>query len=158
MAILMTRLPGRELGQVYEDDRPFKVQNLFIQYQRMESAEGPERICNLTGGPIQSIRVPNHTVGSCDTSPDFQIISSPLLTILSGQEVFNSKLHLAKDLETLQAQCPGVKSTCGGTKHYNFLVDDIGHIRDFGLVSRFPGIDYSYKVGAEGFLVVWFSD
>ncbi|EPE27555.1 Protein kinase-like (PK-like) [Glarea lozoyensis ATCC 20868] len=136
ISILMTRLPGRELGQIYESLSSEAKATALSEFKfyissirKWKSPWGPSRICSLTEGPIRSIRVPNHIVGPCETSQDFHDhLLSPAYNSFGSEEVFNSKLQLAKKLQTLQAKRPGIKFTHGDIKHHNFLVDDIGHI------------------------------
>lgn len=131
MSILMTRLPGRELGQVYESLSPKAKATALSEFKfylssirKWKSPWGPERIYSITGGPIRSIRVPNHAVGPCETSQDFHDhLLSTAYNSFGSEEVFNSKLQLAKNLQTLQAKRSGVKFTHGDVKHHNFLVD-----------------------------------
>jgi hypothetical protein len=60
ISILMTRLPGRELGQVYEDlsdeDRATalsEMQAIFDTMRRWKSPWGDDRICSIIGGAIE---------------------------------------------------------------------------------------------------------
>src|ERR1700721_2127946 len=46
------------------------------QYRRLPvrgwtSPWGDKRVCSITGGAIQSIRVPNHRIGPCETPQEF---------------------------------------------------------------------------------------
>ncbi|MCJ1255633.1 hypothetical protein MMC24_003450 [Lignoscripta atroalba] len=78
VSILMTRLPGRELGQIYESlgDEPKKnvLSELKVFLNTMRKWKNPwgnERICSVTGGAIRSVRVPNHLVGPCENEQEF---------------------------------------------------------------------------------------
>lgn len=135
VSILMTRLPGREIGQVYKSLSlkakatalaEFKLYLSIIRGWR--SPWGDERICSITGGAIRSIRVPNHKVGPCETPQEFHeyLLSVASPHSFASEDEYEEKLRSAKRLQSLQR--PGVKFTHGDIKHHNFLVDDEGHI------------------------------
>ncbi|RDL35211.1 uncharacterized protein BP5553_07142 [Venustampulla echinocandica] len=93
MSILITRLPGRELGQMYKSLSPNakttaarEFKNYLLVIRKWKSPWGDERVCSITGGAIRSIRVPNHTIGPCETAHEFHDIYSRQPTTRSHQK------------------------------------------------------------------------
>ncbi|KFY95963.1 hypothetical protein V498_02995 [Pseudogymnoascus sp. VKM F-4517 (FW-2822)] len=137
ISILMTRLPGKELGEAYEslstDAKATVLSELKMHLatiRQWKSPWGDTRICSITGGPIRSIRVPNHIVGPCETSDEFHdYLLAPARNSFSSEEKFEELLQRARKLRTLER--PGVKFTHGDLKHHNILVDEEGHVRGF---------------------------
>ncbi|KFY83020.1 hypothetical protein V500_10217 [Pseudogymnoascus sp. VKM F-4518 (FW-2643)] len=135
----MTRLPGREIGQVYPslsvDAKATALAELktyLATIRQWKSPWGDARICAITGGPIRSIRVPNHIVGPYETSDEFHdYLLAPARNSSSfkSQELFEESLQRARKLRTLER--PGVKFTHGDLKHHNILVGQEGHITGF---------------------------
>jgi hypothetical protein len=134
VSILMTRLPGREIGQVYQSLSP-KAKTIALTEFKLHlptirgwaSPWGDERVCSITGGAIRSIRVPNHTIGPCETPQEFhEYLLSAAYNSFASEAVYEEKLHSARKLQSLQR--PGVKFTHGDIKHHNILVDEEGHI------------------------------
>lgn len=137
ISILMTRLPGRELGQMYKylspEARATTLRELKLYLSTIRSWESPwgeERVCSITGGAIRSIRVPKHTIGPCETPQEFhEHLLSTARNSFASEAEFEKKLRTAKKLQDLQQ--PGVKFTHGDLKHHNILVDEEGHITGF---------------------------
>ncbi|TVY41510.1 hypothetical protein LOCC1_G006535 [Lachnellula occidentalis] len=137
VSILMTRLPGREIGQAYESLSPkakttaLAELKLYLSTTRgWRSPWGDERICSITGGAIRSIRVPNHSIGPCETPRELhEYLLADARNSYGSEAVYEEKLHSARKLQSLQR--PGVKFTHGDIKHHNILVDEEGHITGF---------------------------
>jgi serine/threonine protein kinase len=137
LSILMTRLPGRELGQVYESLSPNAKTTGLTEFKLYlstirgwKSPWGDERVCSITGGAIRSIRVPNHTIGPCETPQEFnEYLLAPARNSFASEAIYQEKLRIARKLQLLQR--PGVKFTHGDIKHHNILVDEEGHITGF---------------------------
>lgn len=77
VSILMTRLPGEELGRVYESlSSEEKLSILHELKGFMEVIRGwanpwaGTRICSLIGSAIRSIRVPNHFAGPFESEQE----------------------------------------------------------------------------------------
>jgi len=106
VSILMTRLPGRELGQVYESLSPNAKTTALTEFKLYlstirgwTSPWGDERVCSITGGAIRSIRVPNHTVGPCETPQEFhEYLLAPARHSFASDAVNEEKLRSAKKL------------------------------------------------------------
>lgn len=134
VSILMTRLPGRELGQAYESLSHHAQSTALTEFKLYlstirgwRSPWGEERVCSITGGSIRSIRVPNHTIGPCETPQEFHdYLLAPARYSSASEAVNEEKLRRARKLQLLQR--PGVKFTHGDIKHHNILVDEEGHI------------------------------
>ncbi|KAL2060158.1 hypothetical protein VTL71DRAFT_9553 [Oculimacula yallundae] len=134
MSILMTRLPGRELGQAYKSLSSEAKATALEEFKFYLSAIrawaspwGNDRICSITGGAIRSIRVPRHLVGPYETAREFhEYLLLPAWNSFDSEAVYEEYLRRARKLQTLQR--PGVKFTHGDIKHHNILVDDQGHI------------------------------
>jgi hypothetical protein len=78
VSILMTRVPGDELGRVYktlsETDRNSILQQLkgYLEaMRRWESPWGRNRIYSLIGTAVRSVRIPNHRAGPFETEQGF---------------------------------------------------------------------------------------
>ncbi|PSS14884.1 hypothetical protein M430DRAFT_104995, partial [Amorphotheca resinae ATCC 22711] len=136
VSILMTRLPGREIGQAYESLRPeaqatalTELKTYLAAIRQWKSPWGDERICSITGGPIRSVRVPNHTIGPCETPQEFHdYLIAPAWKSpgFASQSEYEETIQRALKLQVLQR--PGTKFTHGDIKHHNILVDNEGHI------------------------------
>ncbi|TVY15058.1 hypothetical protein LARI1_G007031 [Lachnellula arida] len=137
VSILMTRLPGREIGQAYESLSPEAQRTALTELKLYlstiwgwKSPWGDERVCSITGGAIRSIRVPGHTIGPCETPREFhEYLLAPARNSFGSESVYEEKLRCARKLQSLQR--PGVKFTHGDLKHHNILVDEQGHITGF---------------------------
>lgn len=133
-SILMTRLPGREIGQAYESLSPEakitvlqEFKHCLLTIRSWKSPWGDERVCSITGGAIRSIRVPNHSIGPCETPQEFhEYLLAQARYSSQTETVPEEKLRSARRLQSLQR--PGVKFTHGDIKHHNILVDEEGHI------------------------------
>lgn len=139
VSILMTRLPGREIGQVYKSLSK-EAQTTFLAdfklylstIREWKSPWGDEQTCSITGGAIRSICVPMHKIGPCETPQEFhECLLAPAWksSTFKSDEEYEEKLRCARKFQSLQR--PGVKFTHGDIKHHNILVDDEGHITGF---------------------------
>ncbi|RDL39333.1 Uncharacterized protein BP5553_03673 [Venustampulla echinocandica] len=137
VSILMTRLSGRELGQVYESLSQKAKATALIELKLYlstirgwRSPWGDERVCSITGGTIRSIRVPDHKVGPCETPQEFHeyLLAPVRYPSFVSEAVNKEKVRSARKLQSLQR--PGVKFTHGDIKHHNILVDEEGHITE----------------------------
>lgn len=137
VSILMTRLPGREIGQVYKslspDAKTTALEELkcyLAKIRAWNSPWGEERVCSITGGAIRSIRVPNHRLGPFETPQELhEYLLEPARNSQYSDAEYQEKLRTARKLQSLQR--PGVKFTHGDIKHHNILVYDEGHITGF---------------------------
>ncbi|KFX93321.1 hypothetical protein V490_04905 [Pseudogymnoascus sp. VKM F-3557] len=139
VSILMTRLPGKEMDQMYESlsatakaTALAELKAYLATIRQWKSPWGDARICSITGGPIRSIRVPNHIVGPYETSDEFHdylLAPARHSSCFASQEDFEAALQRARKLRTLEK--PGVKFTHGDLKHHNILIDEGGHITGF---------------------------
>ncbi|KAL9615828.1 MAG: hypothetical protein Q9160_009226 [Pyrenula sp. 1 TL-2023] len=132
----MTRLPGTELGQVYEElsdkdkDASFLQMQLILRTMRKWSRpRDRDRICSVSGTSIRSVRVPNHLIPPCDNE---QELNEYLISVASGhafssQDQYEDKLVRAK---RIQAMPHRVMFTHGDLKHHNILFHK-GHISGF---------------------------
>src|SRR5437762_7175525 len=78
ISILMTRLPGRELGKVYEtlsdEDKKTAFSELKTYLSAMRkwaNTRGGNRICSISGTAIRSVRVPGHFAGPYENEREF---------------------------------------------------------------------------------------
>ncbi|KAH8692306.1 hypothetical protein BGW36DRAFT_400345 [Talaromyces proteolyticus] len=101
VSILMTRVPGRGLGQAYEsltdEDR-----NLVLQ-----------EIYSLMGTPIRSVRVPNHSLGPFETEKELnEYLIEP------AWAAYHDALDRARVMERLPHR---ILFTHGDLQHHNIL-------------------------------------
>jgi hypothetical protein len=130
----MTQLPGPELGQAYKslslDAKATVLAELktyLATIRQWTSPWGNEHICSITGGPIRSARVPNHTIGPCESTREFHDYSlAPARNTSASEAEFEETLQRARRLQLLQR--PGVKFKHGDLKHHNILLGDKGRI------------------------------
>ncbi|KAI9737251.1 MAG: hypothetical protein M1818_005784 [Claussenomyces sp. TS43310] len=135
ISILMTRIPGQELGQVFEtlsdEDRDTafsEMQTMLRTMREWPHPWGGERICSISGTAIRSVRVPGHVVGPCESEQEFNeyLISAASSHELSPDE-YKEKLDRAKKMESLHHR---TVFGHGDLKHYNILFHQ-GHISGF---------------------------
>lgn len=136
VSILMTRLPGKDLGEIYAqlkiEEREIVFAELHSMLQIMRSwphSWGGERICSILGTAIRSVRVPHHSIGPCESESEFNdhLISAASDHSLS-QEQFEKKLACAKEM--LSNHHHPIVFTHGDLTHHNIMVHD-GHISGF---------------------------
>jgi hypothetical protein len=85
VSIVMPRLPGQEIGEVYESLKPEtqattleEVKHYLSSIREWKSSRGEDCVRSLTGGPIRSIRDPNHKMG-LESSTEVLARASPEL-------------------------------------------------------------------------------
>ncbi|KAJ4416852.1 hypothetical protein N0V82_006491 [Gnomoniopsis sp. IMI 355080] len=111
VSILMTRLPGVELAEVFEEDdgledgqRETITEELRVMLDAMRSwTAAPttiKPISSITGGPIRSIRVANHTLGPFDDERQFTeyLLAPASAHSYDSTESFERDLAMAKRL------------------------------------------------------------
>jgi Phosphotransferase enzyme family len=137
VSILMTRLPGREIGEAYESLSPKSKSTALAELKvylsvirEWRSPWGDERVCSITGGAIRSIRVPAHKMGPFETPAELHgYLLGEARNTHSSEAEYEEDLRTARRLQSLQR--PGVKFTHGDLKHHNILIDDEGHVTGF---------------------------
>lgn len=138
VSILMTRIPGRDLGdpEVFEQMNENERETIYTELQRMlqlmrnwSHPWGGERICSVLGSAIRSVRVPNHSVGPCESESEFNehLFSSVSGHSFKSRDIFEEKLTVAKRLLSMRHP---VVFTHGDFKHHNIMVHN-GHISGF---------------------------
>lgn len=136
VSILMTRVPGKELGQVYEtlniEDRKSILQELkgYLEVMRgWSNPWGGNRICSLLGTAIRSVRVPNHLIGPFESEEEFnQYLIEPAWSGGFGSDLaYNQALDVAGGIEKIPHR---ILFTHGDLKHHNIMVSG-GRITGF---------------------------
>ncbi|KAH7384585.1 kinase-like domain-containing protein [Pyrenochaeta sp. MPI-SDFR-AT-0127] len=136
VSILMTRLPGKTLGAVSEQLSNKERQTIFEEMQSILGAMrswlrpwGTETICSIMGTAIRSVRVPNHSIGPCESESDFnkQLIAAASDHSFPSLDIFEQKLSCAQRIQSMQH--PSV-FTHGDLKHHNVMIYD-GHVSGF---------------------------
>ncbi len=148
VSILMTRLPGDILGDLYEcmtEKEKFQVLSEMKNYldimRSWSNPWGTNRICSVSNSSIRSVRAPGHLFGPYDDQKDFQkylIGPSGAAKDLAKYEtdlVLAKKLHDDYDMNMalarkLQDKTYRVVFTHGDLMHHNILVKD-GHVTGF---------------------------
>lgn len=138
VSILMTRIPGKELGHrgLYEAMTDDERETIFAELQTMLQAMrawshtlGKERICSVLGTAVRSVRVPDHAAGPCESESEF---NDHLFSTASGHsfetsENFKETMEIAGKMRSMQHP---IVFTHGDLKHHNILVLD-GHVSGF---------------------------
>jgi hypothetical protein len=132
ISILMTRLPGQELGDVYDElhahDRDTIIAEVSTILDTMRSWTSPwgERICSISGGSIRSIRVPNPRIEPCESEQEFHgfILSAASTHSFSTEEQFQQTLATARRINDIRHR---VVFTHGDFAVHNILVHR-GHV------------------------------
>lgn len=130
-SILMTRIPGECLGEVYKTMTDEERESVFAELKtymdvmrNWTSPWGPDQICSISGGAIRSVRVPGHSVGPCKNEQDFnEFLISAAFFYPEGQgsrERYEALLARAKKMHTLSHP---VVFSHGDLKHFNLMVD-----------------------------------
>jgi len=136
VSILMTRVPGSELGLIYEDLTPAQQEAIRKEMTTMleairnwRSPWGKKRICSITGGPIRSVRVPFHSIGPCDDEREFDqcLIRTASDHGFPSETAFQEKLACAKKMQKKNHR---IVFTHGDFKHHNIMVHE-GHVSGF---------------------------
>ena len=135
VSILMTRLPGSELGEVWEDMTEderwqiFSEMRVYLEHMRKwPNPWGSNRICSISNGLIRSIRVPRHLIGPYDTQEDFNdYLIAPASWANRDLPNHADNMILAKKLHEKPYR---IVFTHGDLMHHNILVKD-GHVTGF---------------------------
>jgi aminoglycoside phosphotransferase len=135
VSILMTRLPGKELAEMYEQFNDEEHESVFTELRTMLGVMrnwphpwGGDRICSVLGTAIRSVRVPSHSIGPYESQAEFNDrLISPARRGDKSQEWFEEKLEFAKRIRSVHYE---VVFTHGDLKDHNILVHD-GHISGF---------------------------
>ena len=135
VSILMTRLPGKDMGQVYEtlsdDEKDTILRELKYYLDGMRKWGNPwgDRICSTIGTGIRSIRIPFHFVQPCESEQkfnDYLIHDTSHLSTLSKQQ-FQALLAKAKEMRSMPHR---IVFSHGDLQHHNLLVHE-GHLSGF---------------------------
>lgn len=136
VSILMTRLPGGELGQVYEhlseEDKETALTEMQVMLKVMREWQNPwgaERICSISGTAIRSVRVPNHSIGPCENEQEFNecLLSTASSHSFASQGLYEEKLASARKMHSIHHK---IVFTHGDLKHHNILFYK-GHVSGF---------------------------
>ncbi|KGO70808.1 Aminoglycoside phosphotransferase [Penicillium expansum] len=128
VSILMTRIPGEELGRVYEtlssEDKSSILEELkdYLETIRgWSSLWGGQRICSLQGTSVRSIRVPSHFAGPFESEVDLNeyLIRPAWSGGFSSDTKYNDALNRTKRMRSLPHR---VVFTHGDLKHHNIMV------------------------------------
>jgi serine/threonine protein kinase len=133
VSILMTRMPGEELGQAYEtlsrEDKDSVLQELKGYLEAMRGWPNPwgeNRICSLVGTAIRSVRVPNHFAGPFESEEEFNeyLIQPSWSGGFPSKVAYTNALNIAKDMGKMSHR---IVFTHGDLKPHNILIKE-GHI------------------------------
>ncbi|GAB1210778.1 hypothetical protein APSETT445_009576 [Aspergillus pseudonomiae] len=136
VSILVTRVPGEELGQVYEtlnnEDKESISRELkgYLEVIRgWQNPWGGNRICSLLGTAVRSARIPNHYAGPFECEQEFNeyLIQPSWSGGFSSEMAFNDALVCTKLMRKLSHR---IVFTHGDLKPHNILVNK-GRLRGF---------------------------
>ncbi|PYI29827.1 kinase-like protein [Aspergillus indologenus CBS 114.80] len=136
VSILMTRVPGKELGQVYttlSDEAKEAVARQLDQYltciRNWANPWGERRICSIVGTPIRSVRVPNHLAGPFKSEQELNdYLRAPAWAGgFSSEEAYHQAMNRARKMDELPHR---IVFTHGDLKHHNIMVHE-GRITGF---------------------------
>jgi len=128
VSILMTRVPGAELGQVYEtlssEDKDSVLKELqgYLSVMRgWPNPWGGNRICSLEGTAIRSVRVPNHLAGPFESEEAFNeyLIRPSWSGGFASEVAYNSALDVAKGIGKMSHR---IVLSHGDLKPHNIMV------------------------------------
>ena len=134
-SILMTRLPGKPFDEAYDNMAPGQrevvVEELKMMLDSMRRWESPwgQRICSISGGPIRSIRVPDHRIDPCETEAELLdfLLSAASSHSFDSAESYRKALEAAKKLNDIEHR---TVFTHGDLALHNVLVHE-GHVTGF---------------------------
>ena len=133
ISIIMTRMPGSELGQVYKSLRPEEKDTimselkLYIDVMRSwHNPWGRNRICSVSGTAIRSIRVPRHTMGPFENEQEFSdfLIGATSNEGSMSASKFEETIARVKEAHAIPHK---IVFTHGDLMHHNILVHN-GHL------------------------------
>ena len=135
VSILMTRLPGNEFEDVYDEleatQRETIITELRTILDAMRTWKSPwgQRICSISGSSIRSTRVPDHKFGPCESEQEFNdyLISAASSHAFKTQKEFEAKIATAREINSMHHR---VVFTHGDLALHNVMVHD-GHISGF---------------------------
>ncbi|KAG8415954.1 hypothetical protein J3459_013914 [Metarhizium acridum] len=125
---LMTPLPGKELGQVYEklssEDQKSVQRELkgYLDVMRgWKNLRDGKTISSLLGTSIRSVRIPNHFAGPFESEEDFNeyLIRPSWAGGFPSEEAYNDALSLTKGMEKISHK---IVFTHGDLKPHYILV------------------------------------
>ncbi|KAK8167644.1 kinase-like domain-containing protein [Phyllosticta citrichinensis] len=146
VSILMTRLPGDDLGQVYEKLSDSEkqavfadVKTIFDAVRKWKSPWGDTRICSPSGAGIRSIRVPEHFAPPCENKDEF----IDYLLLPASDHRFPSREAFLEGLATVNSirSIPHrIVFSHGDLKHHNIMVHAgrVSGIIDFESAGWYP--------------------
>ncbi|KAI9655213.1 MAG: hypothetical protein M1831_004923 [Alyxoria varia] len=134
VSILMTRIPGEQLSQVYETLTEKEKENALQEMKEILRAmrgvrllgRKENQIYSFLGTPIRSVRVPLHKIGPCESEQELNeyLISFASSHSFHSDEAFHETLVKAKRIQSMPHR---IVFTHGDLKHHNILFHD-GHI------------------------------
>ncbi|GKZ35261.1 hypothetical protein AbraIFM66950_005855 [Aspergillus brasiliensis] len=136
VSILMTRVSGTELGQVYktlsdeEKDSITSQLDLYLKtIRKWKSPWGENRICSLIGTPIRSIRVPEHRMGPFESEQELNdyLIEPACPGACRSEMEYKAAMDRAKRMQGLSHR---IVFTHGDLQHHNIMVQG-GRITGF---------------------------
>ncbi|KAL3457689.1 kinase-like protein [Aspergillus heterothallicus] len=136
ISILMTRVLGAELGEVYEtisekDRTAISIQlKAYLEAIRQwKNPWGKNRICSIINTPIRSVRVPNHLAGPFDSEQEFNdyLIAPAWAGGFASEDAYEAALERATKLHSIPHP---IIFSHGDLKHHNIMVYD-GRITGF---------------------------
>lgn len=110
ISIPMTRVPGQELGQVFEtlsdQDKRSIQQELrgYLEVMRgWSNPWGGNRICSILGTSIRSVRIPKHSAGPFESEQEFNdyLIQPSWSGGFQSEKQYRETLRKAKGMEVL---------------------------------------------------------
>lgn len=144
MSILMTRIPGDELGQAWErlsdtDRTSIQVQLKYYleTIRKWKNPWGGNRICSLLGTTVRSVRIPRHVAGPFESEQDLNdYLIGPAWPNGKSEAKYKELLEHAKKMHAMPHE---IVFTHGDLKHHNIMVQN-GKSPDFWTGSQRAGI------------------
>ncbi|KAL1382894.1 kinase-like domain-containing protein [Phyllosticta capitalensis] len=146
ISILMTRLPGDDLGQVYdklsqvEREKVLEdVKCVFTAIRNWPSPWGETRICSPSGAGIRSIRVPHHRIPPCENKGelvDFLLSTASDYDFYCAED-FDKAMTAVNSLRSISHK---VVFSHGDLKPHNIMVHQgrVSGIIDFESAGWYP--------------------
>ncbi|KZF25319.1 kinase-like protein [Xylona heveae TC161] len=135
VSILMSRLPGKELGEVYntlEDTERGQIMQDLKKYlsimRKWKSPWGSDRVCSVTGTSLRSVRIPHESGGPFESLNEFNdYLLAPKWINEMTEEVYAERLAKAEKFHSINHR---IVFTHGDLKHHNIMVHK-GHVSGF---------------------------